>query len=298
MKQLVEMAVFARVVEAGGLSAAAQQLGLTTSAVSRSIARLEAHFGGQLLNRMARSAPVTELGSTVYAGCATIARTLGEIEAFAQRYTRAPSGVLKVSAPVVYGQRCLAPLLPEFMALCPDIEMQLDLSDRIVDLGGEPFDMAIRIATTIPLGLVTRPLGRTANLLVASPRYLEAAGTPHEPDDLARHPGLCLAATAGDGELVFKRDHAECRVAVPGRLTINDSAAIVGAVCHHLGIGLVPDYAADVALHSGQLVRLLPDWELAGAHASRTVRAIYPPTRHLPRKVRAFIDFLVAKVPR
>jgi len=295
MRQLVEMVVFARVVEAGALSAAAQQLGLTTSAVSRSIARLESHFGGQLLNRAAGSQSLTELGSTVYAGCATIAKTLGEVEAFAERYVRAPSGRLKVTAPVAYGQAYLAPRLTDFMAQCPDIEVHLDLSDRIVDLAGESFDVAIRIAGTIPPGLVTRRLGSTSTILVASPRYLAEAGTPSEPGDLTKHPGVVMDAAAAHGELMLARGAAQCHVPVRSRLTINDSAAIVGAACHHIGIGLVPDYAAHSAQRAGHLVRVLPDWTLEGTHGSRTVCAIYPPTRHLPRKVRAFIDFLVER---
>ena len=289
------MVVFARVVEAGGLSAAAQRLGLTTSAVSRSIARLESHLGGQLLNRATRSPSLTELGGTVYAGCASIAKTLGEVEAFAERYARAPSGRLKVTAPVAYGQACLAPRLTEFMALCPDIEMHLDLSDRIVDLVGESVDVAIRIAAAIPPGPGTIRLGSTSSLLVASPRYLAQAGAPSEPGDLKKHAGVYTDAAAAHGELVFERGLAQCRVPILVRLTINDSAAIVGAVCNHIGVALVPDYAAHSALRSGQLVRVLPDWTLEGPNGSQTVHAVYPPTRHLPRKVGAFVDFLVER---
>jgi DNA-binding transcriptional LysR family regulator len=295
MRHLVEMVVFARVVEAGGLSAAAQQLGLTTSAVSRSIARLESHLGGQLLNRATRAPSLTELGDTVYAGCATIAKTLGDVEAFAERYVRAPSGHLRVTAPVAYGQACLAPRLTEFMALCPDIEMHLDLSDRAVDLVGESFDVAIRIAATLPPGAGTTRLGSTSSILVASPRYLAQAGTPREPDDLTKHPGVYTDAAADHGELVFERGLDQCRVPVAVRLTINDSAAIVSAVCNHIGIALLPDYAAHSAQRAGHLVRVLPDWALAGANGPQTVCAVYPPTRHPPHKVRAFVDFLVER---
>jgi DNA-binding transcriptional LysR family regulator len=293
MKQLVEMVVFARVVESRGFTAAARLLGMTTSAVSRNVARLEAHMGGRLLNRSTRAVSVTELGQAVYAGCASIAETAREVEAFAGHYASTPSGRLKVSAPVSYGQLCIAPTLSRFIAQFPEIDVQLDLTERLVDVVGESYDVAIRIVPTLPPGLVARPMASTSTLLVASRNYLAQAGTPSEPADLAFHTGVTMDRAEMTGELLLRRGTSECRVPLATRLTINNGAAVVAAVCEDMGIGLVPDYAARSALRQGALVQVLPDWKLDDPQGNLTVHAIYAPTRHLPRKVRAFIDFFV-----
>ncbi len=297
MKQLVEMVIFARVVESRGFTAAARLLGMTTSAVSRSVTRLEAHMGGRLLNRSTRAVSVTELGQAVYAGCATIAETAREVEAFAGHYADTPSGRLKVSAPVSYGQLCVAPQLSRFIAQFPEINIQLELTERLVDVVGESYDVAIRITPSLPPGLVARQIARTSTLLVATRNYLAQAGTPAEPADLVFHTGVTMERDEAAGWLLLRRGPEECRVALATRLTINNGAAIAAAVFEDMGIGLVPDYAARPALRQGLLVQVLPEWSLDNPQDNLTVHAIYSPTRHLPRKVRAFIDFFVNQSP-
>jgi DNA-binding transcriptional LysR family regulator len=294
MKQLVEMVVFARVVESRGFTAAARLLGMTTSAVSRSVTRLEAHFGARLLNRSTRAVSVTELGEAVYAGCATIAETARELEALTGHHAHTPSGQLKISAPVTFGQLCVVPHLPRFMELWPEVDIRLDLTDRIVDVVAESYDVAIRIAPRAPLGMVARPLGTTSTMLVASRRYLATAGVPGMPDDLTGHASVFMECAEAKNELRLRRGSDERCVPINVRLTINNGAAIVAAVCEDMGIGLVRDYAARAAIEQGFLVQLLPEWSLAGRHCALKVQAIYSPTRHLPRKVRAFIDFAVS----
>jgi len=297
MKQLVEMVVFARVVESRGFTAAARLLGMTTSAVSRSVTRLEAHIGGRLLHRSTRALSMTELGQAVYTGCAMIAEKAREVEAFAGHYASTPSGLLRVSAPVSYGQLCVAPQLSRFLSQFPEIDIQLDLSERFVDVVGESYDLAIRIAPTLPPGLVARPIAHTSTLLVATRGYLAHAGTPSEPADLAHHTGVTMARAEAQSELLLRRGPIACRAALAARLTINNWAAIVAAVCEDVGIGLVPDYAARPALRQGLLLQVLPDWLLDDPQGNLTVHAIYAPTRHLPRKVRAFIDFFANQNP-
>jgi DNA-binding transcriptional LysR family regulator len=292
MHLLSELVTFARVVDAGGFSAAARQVGMTTSAVSRSVSRLEGHFGGRLLHRSTRAVSVTELGREVYAGSARIAQTARELEAFAGHYASAPNGCLKVAAPLGYGRVCVAPLLVEFLAQCPDVDVRLDLSDSLVDVVGEAVDVAIRIAGSVPLGLVARPLGQTANLLVARRHPLAPSGLPRVPADLAHH---SVVLPGAETHLSLSREGAQASVEVPGRLRINDSEAILAVVEEGGGIGLVPDFAARAAVQQGRLVTVLPDWTLTGAHAVRPIQAVFSPTRHLPRKMRAFIDFMVGK---
>ena len=292
MKQLVEMVVFARVAESRGFAAAARALGMTTSAVSRSVARLEAHIGGRLLNRSTRALSLTELGSAVYDSCAAIAEKAREVESLAGHYASVPNGRLKLSAPVSFGQLWVVPMLRAFIAEFPAVEVQLDLDDRPVDLVGESYDLALRIAPQLPPGLVQRRLGSTSMMLVASRGYLARWGPVVQPDDLRAPRELIVQGTPGETELLLHGGLQRAQVRVACRLALNNDGAIVAAACEHAGIGLVRDYAARPAIRQGLLVPVLPGWTLGGNHRPLGIHAIYAPTRHLPRKVRAFIDFV------
>jgi len=294
MELLDEMVVFAKVVELRGFSQAARQLGLTGSGVSRSVGRLEAHFGSKLLHRTTRKVTPTELGLEVYAGCARIAQTAREVSSLAGRYARTPAGSLQVSAPVGLGQRWLMPRLPSFLQRWPEVQLRVTLTDRMVDLVEEGFDLALRIATSLPPGLVARPLLTTHYRLVASPAYLQQRGTPHTPAELAAHECVLLGYGDFSGSLVLQRDGEQVAVQVQGRLAVNNGAAILAAAEAGVGIGLLPDFTAAQALAQGSVVPVLPGWELGGGYRPRDVHAVYSPTRHLPLKVRAFIDHLTA----
>ncbi len=187
MEMLKEMAIFAQVVDSGGFSAAGRQLELTTSAVSRHVSRLEAHMGGRLLQRTTRSLSLTELGQQVYAACSRMVSTAREVHALAGSYSARPNGVIRVSAPIVLGQVWLAPKLPGFLARYPEVNVELQLVDRKIDLIEEGVDLAIRIATELAPGLVARPLGPVRYVLVATPRYLATHGEPKAPQDLPQH---------------------------------------------------------------------------------------------------------------
>ncbi len=292
MDLLAEMVVFAKVVDLRSFSAAARQLGLTHSAVSRSVARLEAHLGVKLLHRTTRSLSPTDLGRDVVEHCALISQTARDVSAIAQRHALSPTGRLSISAPIVLGQRWLMPRLPEFLARWPDVDVQLALTDRMVDLVEEGVDVALRIATAMPPGLVARSVLHTRYLLIAAPAYLAQHGTPREPTDLAHH--ACVVLGYGDfgGDLHLNDGTCEARVQMQGRLAVNNGAAIVSAVEAMVGIGVLPDFAAAAALAAGSVELLLPTWQLQHAYRPRQVYAAYSPTRHLPRKVRAFIDHL------
>jgi DNA-binding transcriptional LysR family regulator len=292
MHYLVEMVIFAKVVESHGFSAAGRQLGLTTSAISRNVTRLEKHMGGRLLNRSTRAMTLTELGREVYSSCAKISGIAQQVSAMAGQYSQAPRGVLKVSAPVVYGQTKLAPRLAAFLAEWPDVDVQLDLSDRVVDLVGEGFDLAVRIADQLPPGVVARRIDWMRFVLVATPAYLAANGEPRHPRDLAAHPCISFSTEDGNALTLANGNHQEV-VTLTSRLTINNSSAIVAALEQDLAIGLVPEFAAASALASGLLRQVLPQWRAAGGYAPVQVNAVYSPTRYLPPKVRAFIDHLL-----
>ncbi|WP_218243953.1 LysR family transcriptional regulator [Comamonas fluminis] len=295
-----EMLVFAKVVELRGFAAAARQLGLTTSAVSRSVGRLEAHWGARLLHRTTRSVSLTELGAEVYAGCAQMARLAREVHATAGHYGDTPRGTVRISAPVVFGDIWLAPQLPALRQRWPAVEISMQLSDRMVDLTEEGLDLAIRITTPaqLPPGLVARALRPVRYIAVASPAWLQQLPSPlTHPRDLADLP--CITLGYGDfqnqlrWEPVAAHNPAPVELAVHTPITVASSTGIVTLALQHQGVGIAADFAAEQALADGRLVQLLPGWQLCGGYAERTAYALYPPTRHLPLKVRALIDHLV-----
>jgi DNA-binding transcriptional LysR family regulator len=293
MKMLNEMAVFSQVVDSGGFSAAARLLGLNTSAVSRHVARLEAHLGGRLLQRTTRSLALTELGRQVYAACTRMVSTAREIHALAGSYSARPNGVIRVTAPIVFGQVWLAPKLRGFLERYAEIDVRLTLVDRTVDLIEEGVDLAIRIARELAPGLAARTLCAMRYVLVASPEYLARRGLPDTPEALREHACSHLGYAAFGDAWTLKRGDAIAHVNVPARLTINNSAAILAMVESGGGIGLVPDFTARGALDTGQVRQVLPEWEFCEPYTG-SVHAVYMPGPHLALKVRAFIDYLAS----
>lgn len=292
MEMLNEMAVFAQVVDSGGFSAAARHLGITTSAVSRHVSRLEAHLGGRLLLRTTRALSLTELGQQVHGACVRMLGTAREIHAMAGNYGARPSGVIRVSAPVVFGQTWLAPRLPGFLDAYPEVDVQLTLIDRTVDLAEEGVDLAIRIARELAPGLAARPLCALRYVLVASPAYLASHPAPAHPDQLPQHRCIYLGYDRYTSHWTMQRGGQQVRIDVPTRLTINNSAAIVALAEEGGGIGLVPDFAARAALQQGRVQLVLPEWEFCEPYTG-AVHAVYTPGRHVALKVRALIDYLV-----
>ena len=293
MELLKEMAIFVNVVDCGGFSSASRQLGITTSAVSRHVARLEAHLGGRLLQRTTRSLSLTELGSQAYAGCVRMVASAREVHSLAGSYGARPTGVIRVTAPIVFGQLWLAPRLPGFLALYPEVDVHLTLVDRTVDLIEEGEDLAIRIAREVAPGLVARPLVSMGYMLVASPAYLEQHGEPGSPADLGSHRCICLRHSELGGSWSMQRGAETAQVVVQTRMTINNSAAVMAAVQADGGIGLVADFAAQAALDSGCVRQVLADWQVGDPHR-RMIHAVYVPGRHIALKIRALIDYLAA----
>ncbi|CDG81232.1 LysR family transcriptional regulator [Janthinobacterium agaricidamnosum] len=291
MEMLNEMAVFAQVVDSGGFSAAARQLGVATSAVSRHVARLEAHLGGRLLLRTTRSLSLTELGQQVHAACVRMLSTAREVHALAGSYSARPNGVMRISAPIVFGQVWLAPRLPGFLDRYPDVDVRLTLTDRTIDLAEDGIDLAIRIARELAPGLAARPLCDMRYVLVASSAYLEQHGAPAAPRDLLQHRCCYLGYGAFDDQWRMRRGPDTEEVRLPARITINNSGAIMALVEADGGIGLVPDFAARAALDRGSVQLVLPEWEFCGPYTG-AVHAVYTPGRHLALKLRAFIDYL------
>lgn len=230
MEMLREMAIFAQVVDSGGFSAAARQLDLTTSAVSRHVSRLEAQLGGRLLQRTTRSLALTELGGQVHVACARMLAAAREVNLLAGSYSARPNGIIRVMAPVVFGQVWLAPKLPGFLELYPEVDVRLTLVDRTVDLIEDGADLAIRIARELAPGLAARPLCSIGYVLVASSDYLATYSALDMPQQLAEHRCSHLDYGPFCGAWTLQRDDAKVAVTVRARVTINNSGAILAMV--------------------------------------------------------------------
>lgn len=295
---LTEMLVFARVVEQQSFAGAARELRLTTSAVSRSVARLEAHFGLKLLHRTTRSLSLTEAGAEIYQGCAQLLATAEQVQSLASQHRQEPRGLLRISAPAIWGDLWLAPRLPAFCQRWPEVRVQVDLTDRIVDLVAEGVDLGLRIAAAgqVAPGLVARPLHTIRYILVAAPGYLARHAPITEPGQLLEHPFYSLGYGQFQNELELQDSTRQrpTRLLVQTPLTISSSLGLIQALLGGEGIGLVADFAAAQALQAGQLAPVLPGWALCGKYAPRVVHAVYAPTRHVPLKVRALIDHLAS----
>ncbi|MGE8400219.1 MAG: LysR family transcriptional regulator [Delftia tsuruhatensis] len=296
---LDEMLVFARVVEHQSFAGAARQLGLTTSAVSRSVGRLEAHFGLRLLQRTTRSLSLTEAGAEIHQACLRLVEDAQAVQALAGQLRQQPRGLLKISAPAVLGDIWLSPLLPGFCARWPEVQVQVDMTDRMVDLVAEGLDLGLRISMPgqIAPGLVARPLKTIRYVLVATPGYLARHAQITEPGQLLAHPFISLGYGQFQNEVELRPLHPAAapamRLLVNTPITIASSLGIIHALQQGPGIGVVADFAAQAALQAGQLAPVLPGWALCGKYAPRVVHAVYAPTRHVPLKLRALIDYLV-----
>lgn len=292
MEMLNELAVFAQVVDSGSFSAAARQLGITTSAVSRQVTRLEAHLGARLLVRTTRALAVTELGQQVHDASARMLANAREVQTLAGTYGSGPHGVLRISAPIVFGQTWLAPRLPGFLNACPQVDIRMTLADRQIDLIEDGVDLAIRISPNLAPGLAARPLAKFPYVLVAAPSYLALHAAPETPAQLREH-ACCHLGYGRFGERwTFIKGVEQTSIEIPGRITLNNSLAIVAFAASGGGIGLVPAFAASEALVRGEVVRVLADWELGDPYTA-AVNFVYQPGRHIALKIRAFIDYFV-----
>jgi DNA-binding transcriptional LysR family regulator len=282
-----DLHVFVHVVRTASFTAAGERMGVPKSTISRRIARLEDRLGVRLFQRNSRSVSVTEEGSWLYERVVDAIDTLEAAEAELTELSIIPRGRLRVSAPVTLGHLFLGPVAAAFACNYPDIELQLDLSDRFVDLVGERYDVALRAGTLRDADLVARRIGRAGLAVVASPTYLTARGTPVTPDDLRDHDGLVNDHTPWRERWRFADD-----VAVPIRrkLASNSWDVLREAALQGLGLAQLPSFQVGRELARGELVEVLADH----ARSDDGLWVVFPTSDHVPLKVRAFVDHVVA----
>jgi DNA-binding transcriptional LysR family regulator len=281
--------VFTTVVARGSFARAADALDTSPANVTRYIAELETHLGVRLLNRTSRRQSLTEAGEALHERLRGVLEDVAEAEAAATMDSHTPRGRLRINAPLAFGVRHLAPLWPRFLARYPDVELDIDLTDRVVDLVEEGYDLGIRISRGGSQTHVARKLATSRNLLCAAPAYLERFGVPASPQDLARHRCVLYGhAPEPDVWTLLDGQGAPLRIRVHGHVRTNsgDTAralALAGQV-----ITWQPMFLIGQDITRGDLVPLLPAWSLPDID----ILALYPSRRHLSAKVRMMVDFL------
>jgi DNA-binding transcriptional LysR family regulator len=292
MERLAEMMTFARVVETRSFSAAARVMNTSKSLVSKQVSQLEDALGVRLLNRTTRSMSLTEIGAAYYEHCLRIAQEIDAAGATVTQLQAEPRGTLKVTAPVIFASLHLAPALQTFLQRHPQVEVELNATDRVVDLVEEGYDLAIRITDRPAPAMVARRIASVRWATCAAPAYLERHGIPQTPKDLARHNCLVyhgLHSTSHGWR--YGVDGKEVVVPVSGNCRVNNSEVLHNMALSGMGIVLFPTYIVGPDLQSGRLREVLTDHV---SYPQSDLYATYLPNRYLQPKVRAFIDHLLA----
>lgn len=291
MDKFQEMKVFAAVVEAGSFTSAANVLDMSKAAVSRYVADLEERLGVRLLHRTTRKLSPTSEGEIFHARCRELLDNLGEAEAEITSRSGEAAGLLKINVPVTFGLMHLAPLWPAFLAQHPKLSLDITLSDRVVDLVEEGFDVAVRIGQLPASSLISRKLGSTRMVLCASPEYLERRGVPGHPDELLEHDIISYSLFSSGENWNFRGAEGEVSVRVRPRLRTNSGDTCRAAALRHQGIILQPTFIVGPDLAQGTLRETMPGFR----SVELGVYAVYPSRKFVSPKVRLLIDFLVEK---
>jgi DNA-binding transcriptional LysR family regulator len=286
---LNDVAVFVRALQRGGFAAAARELGVPTSTVSRTIARLEERVGTRLIQRTARAFVPTAEGRAFFDEASPAVAALRQASRAAGESRARPQGRLRVTAPAALGSTFVTQVVVAFVAKYPDVTVELDLSNRVVDVIAEGFDIAVRAGQLADSALVARKLGRSGQLVVAAPGWLKGRAPPKKPAELAAHEALVFRASSGTSTWTFLGPDGESSVDVTGRIAAEDFTVLRAAALGGAGIALLPRLICAADIRSGQLVRLLPEY--VGGRGVTCV--VYPSAQHIPPKVAAFRDLML-----
>lgn len=290
MDRWTEIELFVQVAELGSLSRAAESLGLSNAAASRHLTALEERLAARLVQRNTRRLFLTDVGEAFYRRCKPVLGELREAESAVNEAVLKPTGLLRVTASLSFSMIVIAPLLPAFTERYPDLRVEIVVSNRYTDLLESGIDVAIRTREfEVDSAITVRRLAETKRVLAASPQYLQRHGAPRTPDELANHRLLIYNLAHHPEQLRFTRNGAVTSVPVQGLLESNDGQVLRAAALKHLGVLVQPMYIVHEDVVAGRLVPVLQEWELPRL----TINVAYPTRRHLPAKVRCFVDFLV-----
>jgi LysR family transcriptional regulator for bpeEF and oprC len=289
MEDFAAISAFVRVVEAKSFAAAAAQLGMTPSGVSRAVSRLEEQLGARLLFRSTRSLRLTDDGASFHARCKEILADLAEATEALGYASRKPTGKLRIGVPAAVGRTVIIPRLAEFEQRYPDIRLELSMCDYAYDLNEEGIDCAIRVGPLEDSSLIARKIGYLRNVMIASPEYLAKHGAPQSIEDLKDH--RCINYIMPNGrprQWQFETPSGQVAVDIDGHLMINDAESVIQAVVAGLGITQAPHVIAACMLDFGKLELVMTDTISTG----KPVWIVYPQKKHLSARVQAFIEWV------
>ncbi|MEL6778081.1 MAG: LysR substrate-binding domain-containing protein [Cyanobacteria bacterium J06597_16] len=295
MDQLAAMRSLVKTVDAGSFSEAARQMKLAVSSVTRQINSLEQSLNTQLLNRSTRSVTLTPIGRKYYNKAVKILQDVEEARLCVVDRTDTPHGLLRVGLPVAFGQLHIAPLLADFLSRYPEVQLDLQLSDRLSNLVEEELDLVIRVGNLerSSASLILRKLASYTRIVCGSPSYFEQHGQPDSPDDLAQHNCLLFAYSAGYGTWQFKKEGKVHDVRVQGSLCANNSALLRQACLDGVGMTLMPTWLTGEDVRAGRLQTVLTTFQIQPkVEGDSGIYALYLPSRRQSLRVKIFIDFL------
>ena len=289
MDTFTAMKVYCSVVENDSLAGAARSLNVSPSVVSKQLSALEDRLGVRLLNRTTRRISVTQEGTAYYESCKRIITDVAEAENAVSSAHAAPRGLLKITAPVTFAHRHLTPHLPKFLDMFPEVEVQVQVNDRVVDLVDEGIDLAIRISQLKDSSLIARRLAPNRRYIAATPEYLKKNGTPNAVDDLKEHRLITWPPGNPLNDWHFLINGIERIMKVNGAIAVNEGDGILTTLLAGGGLGMTQEFLAGPYVREKKLVPLLEGF----VREDNPIYAVYPSNRHLSPKVRAFVDFLV-----
>ena len=293
MDRLASMGTFVKVVDLGSFTAAAAELKMSPQMVAKHVGYLEARLETRLLNRTTRRQSLTEIGRTYYERCKAVLSEAEWADAAADNATGTPRGRLRVNAPVSFGTHTLTPLVTRYLRQYPDVEIELILNDRYVDLVDEGFEAVFRIGRLADSSLTARALRPFCQVAVASPAYVQERGAPREPADLRAHVCLGYVGTRSTSiDWRFLRDGRKVDIAVHSPLQVNNASALLAGALAGFGVAYIAEDLARSALATGALVRVLPDYDTP----SRPMHLLFHVDRRLTTKVRSFVDMVLREL--
>jgi len=283
------MAVFVGVVNSGSFTVAARSLGHSTSYVSKEITRLEKRLGSRLLNRTTRTISLTDAGRAYYERCSQIVIDAENAERSISQLQEKPAGLLRINAPVSFGSKYLLDVLPKFMQRYPEVKLEVEFNDRIIDVVAEGYDVVIRVGEIKDTNLVARKITSSRGVVVASPDYLKCKGCPKQAEDLTQHDCIAYSLLPTPTQWSFYKEGVRTSITVEPRAMCNNAALEVAMLVQGIGIARIPLFACEQEVASGALQIILQDYD----QIKLDVYAVYPHRQYLTAKVRAFVDFVV-----
>jgi len=283
------VAVFVGVINAGSFTAAARALGHSTSYVSKEITRLEERLGSRLINRTTRTLSLTDAGRAYYERCSQIVIDAENAERSINQLQDKPRGLLRINAPVSFGSQYLLDVLSRFMHRYPEVKLEVEFNDRLIDVVAEGYDVVIRVGEIKDSNLVARKFTSSRAVVVASPDYIKRKGCPEKAEDLTQHDCIAYSLLPTPAQLDFYKDGVRSSVTVDPRAMCNSAAIEVAMAVQGIGITRLPLFTCEQEVANGELKIILEDYD----KIKFDVYAVYPHRQYLTAKVRAFVDFVV-----